>query len=567
MSRPRPDHATEAAPPAPEPSTRAVAWTLVALTLLAALLRLAWLDRSPPGLNQDEAINAWNAQCLLRTGRDMVGARWPLFSMHSIGDDRTPLLIYLMIPAQALFGLGVVSLRLMPALLGVLSVPLMFVVAARMWGRRAGLVAAALLVANPWHVSSSRWAIDGSIVPFLVLGTLALMLAAGLPRADRGPERPRPWLALVAGLAAGVGCYGYWAMRAHLPVFLALAALLTWPHHRARLRTAAGRWALVAFVAGLACTFGPLAHRHFTDPAVATRAAMTRLWEPGTAAPEIARRMLERYAVHFGPRFLFVSGDVDPGNAPADSGAFEWAMLPLMAAGLVAAARGARRSPSSALLLALVLAYPAGDLFARYDGVHAFRSSPGLAALVLLAAFGAVRAWTWLRARGRALAWTAAVALTVAALGQDARSLATYFGPWRDRPPVYFLFHTDFMQAVRYVKPRMADADAVFWTSTGVNLPFAMALVGLDHDPAVWRSEPRDVRRNPNGWEYHLRYGKQYFLYGRESAPYVDSLRALGRPVKAILVVRPHELGLQHPVHVVRGPDGRELLWVCEGTL
>ena len=29
----------------------------------------------------------------------------------------------------------------------------------------------------------------------------------------------------------------------------------------------------------------------------------------------------------------------------------------------------------------------------------------------------------------------------------------------------------------------------------------------------------------------------------------------------------PHELGLEDPVHVIRGPDGRDLLWVCEGEL
>ncbi len=550
-----------------EPSARTTAILILVLTALAAVLRLVWLDRSPPGLNQDEAINAWNAQCLLETGRDMVGARWPVFYAHAIGDNRTTLLIYWLIPFQALGGLGVVAMRSAAAVSGILCVPLMVAVGSRLFGRACGLVAAALLVANPWHFSSTRWAIDGSIVPFLTLATVALMLRAGLPIADGEPRPANPALAGLAGAVAGAACYGYWALRLHLPVFLALTALLTWHHRRARLRTRAGTLAALAFVVGLAVTFGPLVVRHFTDPGIAIRGAMTRLWEPGTPPVEIALRVLGRYALHFGPRFLFVRGDVDPGNAPADSGAFEWTMLPLMLIGLVAALRGSRGSASCALLLAMVLAYPAGDLVGRYDGVHAFRSSPGMVALVLLAALGATRGWRWMRGRSRALAWAAAVALLASTMLQDARSIATYFGAWRERPPVYFLFHADFMQACEYVRPRFPRADAVFWTTAGVNMPFAMTLVGLEYDPARWQRDPKDIRPGPGGWDYYVRYGKNYFLYGRECAPYVDSLRATGRRVHAIFVVRPHELGLERPSHIVRGPDGRELLWVCEGEL
>ncbi|MBI5865790.1 MAG: hypothetical protein HZB38_15060, partial [Planctomycetes bacterium] len=47
---------------------------LVAILLLAAALRLAGLTTVPPGLNQDEAANAWNAWCLLKSGHDQHGA-------------------------------------------------------------------------------------------------------------------------------------------------------------------------------------------------------------------------------------------------------------------------------------------------------------------------------------------------------------------------------------------------------------------------------------------------------------------------------------------------------------
>src|SRR6478735_5157950 len=86
------------------PSARTTGFVLAAITLVAAFLRLFHFGSSPPGLNQDEAVNAWNAFCLLRTGHDMAGARWPVFYAHAIGDNRTPLFSYALIPFQALGG-------------------------------------------------------------------------------------------------------------------------------------------------------------------------------------------------------------------------------------------------------------------------------------------------------------------------------------------------------------------------------------------------------------------------------------------------------------------------------
>jgi hypothetical protein len=98
-------------------------------------------------------------------------------------------------------------------------------------------------------------------------------------------------------------------------------------------------------------------------------------------------------------------------------------------------------------------------------------------------------------------------------------------------------------------------------------MPFAMTLVGLGYDPARWLSDPKDIRQNQDGWDDYVRYGKNYFLYGELCRPYVEELRRSGRRVRALFVVRPHELGLEHPAHVIRGPHGNELLWICEGDL
>ena len=66
----------------PKPGRYGPLWTsglLLAILLVGGALRLWRLGESPPGLNVDEAANAWNAYCLLKTGIDQYGVSWPIF--------------------------------------------------------------------------------------------------------------------------------------------------------------------------------------------------------------------------------------------------------------------------------------------------------------------------------------------------------------------------------------------------------------------------------------------------------------------------------------------------------
>jgi len=560
-----------AAPPVPraggaEPWSRSAALFVTLLTLAAAALRLLRLDQVPPGLNQDEALGAWIANCLLHTGRDMTGQAWPIFYSHGIGDNPSTLTFYTLIPFQAIGGLGVWTTRLPGALSGILCVPLAWFVAARMFGRNAGVVAGTLMAINPWSVEISRFGVWANQCPMYVLLAFALMLRARLPVADSIEGKPRWSWALLAGVVAGLSCYGFHPMKLFFPALLLLLPLLNFRGWRACVSTRAGRSAALALALGFGLLFGPMAWLQVVDPAMGSRWQMTRLWDPGTALPEILRRLLERYALHFGPAFLFARGDSNNMAGPPGFGAFEWSMLPLMLVGLFVAIRNIRSSASNATLLALVLAYPAGDVVARYEGVHPFRSAPGIAALVMLAAWGTVSGVRLLARRGRALAWTAAALFATATMVSQARFYAEYFGAWRTRPTTYHYFHTDLLEACGWLRPRLKSGDRVFWTVSQMNMPFAITLVGLGYDPRRWLADVKDVR-TAGGWDWYVRYGDQYFLYGQLCRPYTDALKANGRPDHVWLVVRPHELGLDHPVHVVRDPDGKESLWICEGNL
>jgi hypothetical protein len=158
------------------------------------------------------------------------------------------------------------------------------------------------------------------------------------------------------------------------------------------------------------------------------------------------------------------------------------------------------------VLLALLAAYPAGDVISRYLSVHALRSAPGIPALVLLGALGAAGAWQRLRARSRPLAVAAAVALALAAVVIDGRFLSRYFGENNRRIEIYHGDQADLVEATKWLGPRLRDADQVFFTTIGTNEPWAITLVTLAHEPRRWFSEPRDMRV-VGEWEVCVRYG------------------------------------------------------------
>ena len=70
-----------------------VRFLLALIFFLGFLVRIWQIDKTPPGLNRDEASIGYTAYSLLKTGKDEYGKTWPL-SFKSFGDWKLPLYIY-----------------------------------------------------------------------------------------------------------------------------------------------------------------------------------------------------------------------------------------------------------------------------------------------------------------------------------------------------------------------------------------------------------------------------------------------------------------------------------------
>jgi 4-amino-4-deoxy-L-arabinose transferase-like glycosyltransferase len=321
---------SESAPPLPDRTGGAPAFsrlarmeTLILLAMIVgAILRFARLGDVPPGLNQDEAVSGYDAYSLLLTGRDHLGHPATLAGLESFGDWVSPMLTFLTIPAVALFGLKVETLRGVSAAVGVLAVPLIAGLAVELFGRRAlGVVAAWLIAISPWHVHQSRWAIPPVMVPTMVIATLLAFVWAIKRLSGRG--------LVIAGVVAGLTVASYPTMKLYVPLLLLAVAIVYW-RALLRFRRADLAYAALAF---LLITWS-IYYLSLRDPGGRARLEIVSVFRNRSQAVG-AGLLLKQYLSYFSTDFLFVKGDGDMMHTPAGFGVETRALAPLLLIGLL----------------------------------------------------------------------------------------------------------------------------------------------------------------------------------------------------------------------------------------
>jgi 4-amino-4-deoxy-L-arabinose transferase-like glycosyltransferase len=546
------------------PAGAADAW-LWAILACAAALRLSGLTLAPPGINQDEALSAWNGWCLLNTGHAMSGEPWPIFYTRNIGDYPTTLFFYVLVPFLKFFGLSVLSARLPVALAGVAATALAWDLGRRLGGVTAGRWAGLAMAVAPWSVFLGHFGTGASLGPLQALLPLWLLVHSGLAPA-LGPGRSRygwAW-ALAAGLAFGVGTYGFHSLKLQLPLTLAAALLVSPRSLRRALSEPSTRVSLVALLVGFLGPFLPLAYVTLSDTNSLRRWEMTRLWAPGAPWSIVLQLVTERWAIHFSPDFLFARGDRYSMLNPARMGALPWWMLPGLVTGIALMLWRVLSDAKARLLLLLLALYPVGDLVSANDGVHSLRSAAGLPALALVVGFGTHELLARLHDR-RQLLRVATVALGLVAASECARFGVRFFrDAVRDRT-TQIEYQAALLEAGRWLALRMGRDDAVFCTTTGMNEPFVILLVGLRYDAARWLAAEKELIPGP--FDRYRRFGRFDFIYDDTAQARMQVMRDDGRPERVWFVVRPGEFSLTAPEARFRAPDGEEMLWVCARTL
>src|SRR5512143_1786008 len=398
---------------------------LFAVILCAAVLRIWHLGTVPLGLHGDEAITGFDARRVL-----------------------------------AVLGPSTATLRLSMALFGVATVLCTYLAARAMFSRAVGLLAAALLVAQPWHLHLSRIAFMVNAWPCLEMAALWLLFRAR-QRGSLGG-----WV--LFGTVAGLGIYTYNADVLSLPV---LATPIVWDlvarrggasvrKSRATVPQALVAGA-VAMVVALPMVDYARTHEeyfwHHEEVALSHSPAWLEADWRGRA------QLIGVRAAEWG-RGLLVGGRPDDGDGLGERGFPLLDPVTALAAALgIGMAVRRWREPAPATLLAALAVLPLGALLTIEDGLY--RRTFGLApVLALLAALPLARLWRQAAARGPAPRRLAAVALGALLVLTTARNAQTYFRPLQASDEMRYVFPYQVDAASRFVAT-LSPGSAVFWYS------------------------------------------------------------------------------------------------------
>lgn len=485
-------------------------WLVLAAMIVAALLRFRQLGTIPPGLNQDEAANGYDAYSLLLTGRDHLGHAFPVAGLESLGDWASPLLTFLTIPAVGLFGMEVETIRGVAAAVGVLAVPVVYWLALELFGVRVvGVLAAWIIALSPWHMHLSRWAIPPAIVPTMVALTLLALVWSVKRRSARG--------IVLTAILAGLTVASYPTMKLYLPL-LGLAVLAVYWRELLQIKWEALLYAALA----LLLTVGPILYLSTRDPGGRARFDQESIFKQ--ADIEVTPAFLARqYLAYFSPKYLFDTGDNDPMHIPGRYGAEVRALAPFLILGLAGLGYGLLRwrfkgwsmfpwlqpQVAALLLLALVLVPVPGSLTkpsplalrgAQYIPLAAIIAAIGIAVV----AEGLVRLFA---AQRQALAQGAlALVLLLPTAPELSARYRYYFGEYPDT--VVWHYQYGLQEALDFARAREGEYNEIWVDRT--NQPYILVLFFARADPSTVHRE-LSVRRQPPYFNNVSSFGKYRF--------------------------------------------------------
>lgn len=463
--------------------------------LCGAFLRFYRLDRYPLPMHQDELSEAYDAYSMVETGADRAGERMPFVLRASgPGDYRPALYAWLATIPMEFTGFSVTASRLPSAVLGVVSLALLFFFASSLIDETFGLLALAFAVFNPWHITYSRLAHEGAMLPaFFVILVLWLW--------RRAAERNYPLSHLISiGFALGLSASAYQSTRLIGPLMMILIAVDL-------VRFSPERWkSVVALISASAIGALPQLYVMVTAPEEFF-ARLAGTVSARTSAGAAAFNLVSNLGFVFSPKVLFWPNMVSTGYVAARMLPIG---LPFFYLGFLVLHR-LQPSRIPRFRWYVYTTFFIGILPALLTA-HAFsmRISAILLLLPLWTAAGAL--WSARRLRKLGLRFeTFFGGLAVAA----AASLAfvAYMYLWSDRAN-----GQQSNNALVQVGERLRTLNAPYRTVFVVDSPWYAGL----HVAAFSGMKPREYQRthravvDARGWDYITSVGKYRFLKPRE---------------------------------------------------
>ena len=184
---------------------------ITAIALTGVIIRIWKFGSVPGGFNQDGAMAAVDGKALAQYGTDRFGT-WLPAHLYAWGyGQMSSLLSYMIAIFVKIFGLNPVTARMPQLIMSLAGGTFFYLFIRDIFGKKAGLIAAAFVALNPWHLVQSRWALDCNLLPHFFMGGL-YFLNLGLTK--------RRKMIYVSMVFFGLCMYCYGITIYTIPVFL-----------------------------------------------------------------------------------------------------------------------------------------------------------------------------------------------------------------------------------------------------------------------------------------------------------------------------------------------------------
>lgn len=311
---------------------------IIVLFILAVFLRLYRLDTVPPSPSLDEVSIGYNAYSIGKTGMDEYKTPFPL-QLRAYDDFRPALYLYPVVATVSTFGLSAFAVRL-PSVIFSLVTLFFIYQTALLLGKKyfksdvISIWALAVSTVSPWHIYISRLGHEVNLgLALFTAGTYAIMYWLVTQK-----KNGLYWSAIMMALSL----YGYQSEKIVLPIFAATIAILFWRKFLTSKLVTIKALVLFVLLAGYAVmlTLSPqgLSRLHGTsaigEDAPQMQQARDKHARAVTSGDRVgalltskyvtaAAIVVNNYASHFSPRWLFMGGRRESHKVP-DMGLLSW---------------------------------------------------------------------------------------------------------------------------------------------------------------------------------------------------------------------------------------------------
>ena len=382
---------------------------LIAIVIVAIILRFWQLGNVPPSPDWDEASLGYNAYSIMVSGRDEYGKFLPVI-LRSFDDYKPGLYAYLIIPFIKLIDLNIIAVRIPSAIFGVLAVIGTYFLVKELFPNAkkysVSEITALLLAISPWHLQFSRIAFEAQVGLSLNIFSI-LFFIKGLKRG----------IYLVPSLIfAAASIYMYQSEKVYHPILFLALLIIYWKD----LMRTSKKWIGGAVLVGVILSI-PMFLALVNDPnsllrarGVSSFADQTQFLKRNVVKyaddvgrgdiigmivdnrrVEYAKTVVSGYISHFNLNWLFITGDIERHHAP-NMGLLYLFELPFLLIGIYLLFFGNFDKKAKLTIFAIFLIAPIPASIT--SGVpHAVRTINFLPSFQIFTALGIIAALGWAR--------------------------------------------------------------------------------------------------------------------------------------------------------------------------